>query len=744
MLKCSSHVEIAWSDEEKRAQLRPSKSLSQVTTRFNSKHITYPPQHSSFLPWTGHDHSRIANMLFDEADSELLKKWIVKKLEDVSDADSDVLADYVLALVKTDDPEPVAKASCVENLQDFLGDTSGKFVDDVFAAIKTKAYDPSKPAPKPPAPTYQPPRRTSLEPPKPLPESRKRTYQDWDQSEAQNGQIPSYQGGDRPVKQPRRGRGGRGGFDQRGGRHGQYSGAPQIAPPQMPTPPPGLPAFDPNNPMGSMMAQFVAMTGMPGFPQLQPQVERCRDYDTKGFCARGAQCPYEHGNDHYVVPGDQYDPSQATLLNVQPTRTGVFETSPGRRGRAGHRGRGGNNNFRGGGKRADFSMQGQNHDRSITAVVVEQIPEDKFDEQTVREFFGEFGNIEEITLQPYKRLAIVKYDAYDAARAAYDSPKVVFDNRFVKVYWYKPERFNQTSNGQPNNGSWKQDKDDVDMQEDEPQIDQEELAKKQEEAQRKYDEQKKQREEAHKQKTELEAKMKAIDAERKKMADAIAKKAGGKVASPAPASNGTEDNEQTKALKEQLAKLEAEARGLGIDPDAAASGYESYPSYVPRGRGGWRGRPRGRGRGGYNPSFRGGWGGARGGAVMRLDNRPKTVAVTFAEGTYADHDEALRQWLLFNGSESATLTKHPTKQEAALVAFPERYLGENFMAAASSPTFPLAGKVEMSWYAESANGSQDVKMETESETFEAQTGEDQNNANDMDDIADDDRWLDRS
>ncbi|KAI7515218.1 hypothetical protein KC316_g21565, partial [Hortaea werneckii] len=47
-----------------------------------------------------------AGMHFDELDSEPFKQWIIKKLENIFDADSDVLADYVLALVKTDDPEP--------------------------------------------------------------------------------------------------------------------------------------------------------------------------------------------------------------------------------------------------------------------------------------------------------------------------------------------------------------------------------------------------------------------------------------------------------------------------------------------------------------------------------------------------------------------------------------------------------------------------------------------------------------
>lgn len=37
-----------------------------------------------------------------------------------SDADSDVLADYVLALIRTDAPDEEIKKASVENLEDFL------------------------------------------------------------------------------------------------------------------------------------------------------------------------------------------------------------------------------------------------------------------------------------------------------------------------------------------------------------------------------------------------------------------------------------------------------------------------------------------------------------------------------------------------------------------------------------------------------------------------------------------------
>lgn len=39
-----------------------------------------------------------------------------------SDADSDVLADYVLALVRSEDSDEQVKVNCLENLEDFLRD----------------------------------------------------------------------------------------------------------------------------------------------------------------------------------------------------------------------------------------------------------------------------------------------------------------------------------------------------------------------------------------------------------------------------------------------------------------------------------------------------------------------------------------------------------------------------------------------------------------------------------------------
>ena len=104
---------------------------------------------------------------------------------------------------------------------------------------------------------------------------------------------------------------------------------PMLSPmPPMPVPPGGFPPLDPNNPLAAMMAmQAMGLPPLPGFPGLpsmgsptafspvgghapgrggKPTAktgERCKDYDTKGFCALGSSCPYEHGTDPIVIPG---------------------------------------------------------------------------------------------------------------------------------------------------------------------------------------------------------------------------------------------------------------------------------------------------------------------------------------------------------------------------------------------------------------------------------------------------------
>jgi hypothetical protein len=273
--------------------------------------------------------------------------------------------------------------------------------------------------------------------------------------------------------------------------------------------------------------------------------------------------------------------------------------------------------------------------------VVENIPEDKFDEQHVRAFFSEFGNILEVNMQPYKRLALVKYDDWASAKRAYDSPKVIFDNRFVKVYWYKPE----TIPTPPRNGTAQSaTSQPAAAQTEESKIDIEEFKKKQEEVQKAHELKLKGKKELEDKQRELEKRAEELlrnqeDAKRKLQEKLLAK---------GVTSTESKPKSQTDALKAQLAALQAEADSLGIGNPFDESG---------RGRGRGRGF---RGRGGYVSRGRGSWGrgapftrSARGGGAYNLDNRTKKVAVSGVEFD-ADKDESLRQYLLVSPHISIT------------------------------------------------------------------------------------------
>ncbi len=318
--------------------------------------------------------------------------------------------------------------------------------------------------------------------------------------------------------------------------------------------------------------------------------------------------------------------------------------------------------------RAEFSFSGPNHDRSVTTIVVEQIPEEKFDEQSVQDFFSEFGKIQNVTMQAYKRLALVQYDDYSAARRAYDSPKVIFDNRFVKVYWYKPDSAQST----PKTGTFPAISSTVIREEDQP-FNKDKFERNALAAQKRLEEKKAllkdaetKRQALEKQKEELARRQ--ADENKKLLAKLAAK---GKAGSMSPdalsdaanghkanGANGADDSNvsaQTKALRAQVAALEAEAKSLGLD---TALSDNPYP---PRGRG------RGRGRGSYRgwegfagaSSFRGSLRGrgtlrGRGGGVYKLDNRTKKVGVSGTEST-GEKDEGLRQYLL------VSIIRHPQR-----------------------------------------------------------------------------------
>ncbi|KAL8653570.1 MAG: hypothetical protein Q9210_002009 [Variospora velana] len=717
-------------------------------------------------------------MIITEDEAVELKTWVVKKLEDISDADSDVLGDYVLALIRAETPEPELRLSAISNLEDFLQEKAEKFVDETFLALRNKSYKPGYVPPSNPIQTHAvaSPTAATAAPsgPRYSPElsagrhqsvgatepSRKRSF---NEHHNDSGYSDSqYAKGDRQVKHLRRG-GGRGGrYDGHSTRPSQGpSGSPRNVPPSGQFPFPGMPQAptDPNDPLMAMMLQAM---GMPLPPNVaQPTANsppaysppgpgptafdaarrngprgRCSDYDTKGFCVKGNTCPFEHGNDHMVAPGQdvpEYDPKNSAISDVpaiSPRSNGfgghdVHMWGQGT-GQNTHQGRGDGRERRGRGNfpplrrpnRAEFSHAGPNHDRSNTTIVVENIPEEKFDEQSVKDFFATFGNITNVDMRPYKRLAIVKYDDFWAAKSAYDSPKVIFDNRFVKVYWYKPDAVPASAgvsngSGPPATPMLARDK--------EPEFDKEEFERNAMAAQKKLEEKKAlvkaaeaKREALEKQKEELALKQAE---EKRKLLEKLAKKGTPSTTSLNGGTNGVNkhvngaedaDNKasaQTKALRAQVAALEAEAKSLGLDAALTEDPFSSRGRSRGRGRArgsyrGWEGfAGRGAGFDTYRGSPRGRGGSYVAGGAYNLDNRTRKVGVSGAEST-AEKDEALRQHLFRRVAwqavgEFEAIEPHAEKPDTQIVTFKDRKTAERFMYGGKN--IPGVGAVELAW-----------------------------------------------
>ena len=283
-------------------------------------------------------------------------------------------------------------------------------------------------------------------------------------------------------------------------------------------------------------------------------------------------------------------------------------------------------------------------------MVVEQIPEEYFSENAVQDFFSQFGDIVDVNMQAYKRLAIVQFADYYSARGAYDSPKVIFDNRFVKVYWYKPDTIPKppakNAKGVPNSAHQRP-QSSTSHGQDEDMLDPGEIERRQAEAQKAFEDRQKKAPEIEARLGEIEMQMADIDKKLEENAEQkrLLKEALAMHGISHAEMNGDHDDSSSHeaTLIDQLASLQKEAenlrtlapRGQGQDV------YRGRGSFRPRGRGSSTFRGGYRGRGGFvGTPFAGGRGG-----VKRWDNRPKRIAVArVAAGS--KKDEALREHLL--------------------------------------------------------------------------------------------------
>ncbi|CAO3596648.1 unnamed protein product [Absidia cylindrospora] len=523
--------------------------------------------------------------------------------------------------------------------------------------------------------------------------------------------------------------------------------------------------------------------GRPAWKNSKPM---CKDYNEKGYCVRGDLCPYDHGKDTIVYedrnplssqmmpmmppppnlpfsmpnmfdkdafspenmammqnamtafPGMMPSPEEfmKTMMKQQPQQQQQQQQQQfGRGGGPMRRGRGGSIDGRGrgrgrggyGGSDQYSNRQQQPQQRLTTTLVIDNIPPEKCQMIPINDYFKKFGNITNINLLSQK--ALVQFSTRAEAEAAHASPDVIFDNRFVKVYWHKETSGDFTQGGGPKindnsggGGKWKNQQrpevthgggDDISGRtaaapppppaSDEP--DPSLVAAKAAELQKLRDAKLKMRQEQMKamldsQKQREQLLQQQIDEQKKLMAqltdksltqaqkedllqslrkiasDINTSKSDTQSAAAVPPPTATTNPESSDYLKEKLAKLEAEAASMGISPDS----MHRPPSYPNAHKGGYYGH----GGGGWPPR-----GGAGGMMKRSLDNRPTKVMIKDIPQE-TNHDDLKEHF-----SQFGRMVAFENTENGVVAHYSQRFEAEKAMAMGSNLA---TGKLSLSWY----------------------------------------------
>ena len=248
-------------------------------------------------------------------DTEALKTWLTVKLQPLCDADPLALAKYVFALIRKDKPTDALRELCIDQLEVFLGRETLNFVSELFHVLENGVPDMKKEL------------KVSADPGCETDESSGNKQEKDDDNKVKSNpslnksisEEPELDDEDRDFKRARK--------------EEDTDGKPAISPITFPTansagllkrkraveenrnfsrkssrvrPPPLLPDAMQYTPSTQSATASTTVNTM-------ERKQRCKDYDEKGFCLLGENCPYDHGADPLVVEGGGFPPPPLNL-----------------------------------------------------------------------------------------------------------------------------------------------------------------------------------------------------------------------------------------------------------------------------------------------------------------------------------------------------------------------------------------------------------------------------------------------
>jgi len=325
--------------------------------------------------------------------------------------------------------------------------------------------------------------------------------------------------------------------------------------------------------------------------------------------------------------------------------------------------------------------KGPNHtDKSNTTLVVEGVPAgpsvistalltypDKFNDSAVRAWFAQFGEIKSLTFEKSTKQVVLVYHDHDSASQAWNDPRPIFENRFVRVWWKKSEGTDIPAKQQDHPAP---DLELVKEQARKAQIEHEEKQKRKLELEKK-------REELERQRVEL---LEMQKRERERLLEKVRRakekndvNTEGSMTTTTPTATGEQVNghsTDTSSRKEQLQKmltdLQNQVSSLRQTFLTQANALNIPPSEYTLSDN--RGKPTFRGHSYRSRSFRPR---ARGSSSRSLDLRPKAIQISNVLRT--SHETDVREHLIMNYSNAITEPTH----DSLIITFKERYEAED-------------------------------------------------------------------
>jgi len=349
---------------------------------------------------------------------DAFKSWLTETLSPICDADPKALAKYVLALiVKKDQSGKEIRKSCTDQLEVFLQRDTERFIDKLFNAIKYKDYlkdSPSKDSSRD---------RDRKRDRSPRRRSRSRDRNDRRRRSRSRERRRRSRSRDRRSRSrsPRR----------KSSDKVNTHRAQSRSPPR------------------------TKKTGQNG----SAKKKECTDYHEKGYCLAGDQCTFDHGEDaisidsakppplpnmslppvppnmppppHMIPPGMPPIPP----FGLPPVPPGMPPFAPPNMPPPVVQGLTRTKNGTAPGQISRTVLNPQQG----CSLEVRKIPVHENTIQKLNDHFSKFGQITNIQVAfGHPENALVQFASSAMANQAYQSPEPVLNNRFVRVFFYRP------------------------------------------------------------------------------------------------------------------------------------------------------------------------------------------------------------------------------------------------------------------------------------------------------------------